>query len=172
MRDLSSIKEIQKKILDAKEQRWQFSQDFIKKNNQLLCSFKFNIPSWPKKSEAILKSFEKAFKDFLLYLKDKNVEIIIIKETNTEIGPEIFFTTNQNPNFLKEIAIEFESNNLVGRLLDIDVIDRNGQQIERVSKRKCFLCENNAFYCMRLNKHSIEEIRLFFDNKLESYLNQ
>lgn len=46
--------------------------------------------------------------------------------------------------------------------MDIDVIDRQGVSLSRKAlgyeRRKCFVCEEDAFSCARSQKHTIQEL--------------
>lgn len=163
---MNNLELVRKKILDAKEERWIKQLAFIKKYKTTICSFKFNIPSWPKQSPQILKVWEKALLDFEIFLHENKIDYQILEKNQTILGPEAFLKTTMNPSFFKKWAIKFEENYVIGRLIDIDVLDINANPIEREIKRKCFICDNLAITCMRTNKHTTEEIRKKFDTIL------
>ena len=57
--------------------------------------------------------------------------------------------------------IQLEETHPLGRFVDIDVYTNKGQ-ISRAyldMKKKCMICEKNAFVCMQENRHSLEEIK-------------
>ena len=60
--------------------------------------------------------------------------------------------------------VQIEEDSDFGRLLDIDVLDKNGQKISRTAvgreQRKCFLCGETAAACSRSRKHSWKELML------------
>jgi holo-ACP synthase/triphosphoribosyl-dephospho-CoA synthase len=63
---------------------------------------------------------------------------------------------------LKALAVQIGKESNVGRLLDIDVFDSEGCQINRallgLPERTCFVCSEAAVDCMRESRHSAEEI--------------
>ncbi len=77
-------------------------------------------------------------------------------------GFEIYFLSDLAPDKLKQIVSKIEDNHPLGRLMDIDVIDKEGIPVSRISNgdssRKCLLCDNDARTCMRAFTHSQEEL--------------
>ena len=59
--------------------------------------------------------------------------------------------------------IELEEKSLGGRLLDIDIYDRDFRQISRsslgLSERKCIICEDIARTCIKEERHSLDELK-------------
>ncbi|MBD3191081.1 MAG: citrate lyase holo-[acyl-carrier protein] synthase [Candidatus Heimdallarchaeota archaeon] len=162
--------EIKKAILQAKEERWKKQLDFLDKFEGTLICFKFNIPSWPKNSEEISQAFESLLGEFIKFLMREKVAFSIIDQSETILGPEAFLLVNIPPANTKKQTIQFEEEGIVGRLLDLDVLARDGKPIERTIKRKCYLCDDLAINCMISQKHPPEEARKYFDKIIENYL--
>ncbi|MEA2070021.1 MAG: citrate lyase holo-[acyl-carrier protein] synthase, partial [Asgard group archaeon] len=99
-------------------------------------------------------------------------DLLVQKEliNTSNLGPEALFFINFKPEKLKQKMIELEENHIIGRILDIDVIDKTGKPIERNRKRKCLLCDKLAIICMRESNHSPIELREVIDKELEKYL--
>lgn len=161
---------IKQAILQAKEERWKKQLEFLEKFEVTLISFKFNIPSWPKKSEEISKAFDFLLGEFINHLMKENIAFSIINRVETALGPEAFLTVDATATEAKKQAIKFEEERLIGRLLDLDVLDKEGKPVEREIKRQCYLCDDLAINCMIAQKHSPEEAREFFDKIVEDYL--
>ena len=64
---------------------------------------------------------------------------------------------------LKDKAIKIEELNPLGRLIDIDVYCDTLNSISRGYMRKCLICDDYAFVCNRVKRHSDEELL----NKME-----
>ena len=169
---LKEIDTIREHILQAKESRWKKQLEFVKQYQTPIISFKFNVPSWPKNSTKITIAFDYSLEEFIDFFKKTSTKTkLILLETNTTaLGPEAFFQIKEDPTKVKALAIQFESEHFIGRLLDIDVLDTNGSPIERSIKRQCYLCDNVAIHCMREEKHTVNELRLYFDEKLKKYI--
>ena len=63
--------------------------------------------------------------------------------------------------FSKYLAVIIESISPKARLLDIDVMDKDGA-VSRgelgLDARKCLICDEDAKVCARSQKHSMEEL--------------
>jgi holo-ACP synthase CitX len=167
---MSDPSEIQTKILETKEQRWLMQKELVVKFKVNLISFKLNIPSWPKTSELIVNAFTKALEDFLKFLAINSIHFDSVSTDATLLGLEAYQISKYPAKKLKELTTAFEENYPIGRLLDIDVMNQKGIYLERKIKRKCFLCEEHATDCMRLQRHTQKELRNFVDTELTTYL--
>jgi len=169
---MNDLNDIRWKILDAKETRWIYQKELIDIYQQSIISFKFNIPSWPKVSDEIQQAFDLSLADFQLYLHKTKINFKLLDKKITILGPEAFFISPLNADKLKQITILFEEEHIIGRLIDIDVLDISGKVIDRKVKRRCFLCDRIAINCMREQHHSQEELRDFFDHLVKNYLKE
>jgi len=167
VRDLDAIRAL---ILEAKEIRWEKQKKFLETYKSPLIVYKMNIPSWPKMSPVILHAFLYSFIDFTKKLTDFELDFRIVELSHSLAGPEAFLIANQDAETLKKLSIEFEEHHHIGRFFDIDIIDFSGKIIERKIKRKCFLCDEQAFVCMRNQTHNSEEIKTYFNENILSYL--
>ncbi|NPE07383.1 MAG: citrate lyase holo-[acyl-carrier protein] synthase [Asgard group archaeon] len=167
---MSDLNDLRWQILDAKEERWLKQKAFVNLYKSTLIVFKMNIPSWPKISTDILVVFHKSLEIFKENLTSSKIAFRLIEIQETLLGPEAFISTKMNANDIKDLAIHFEEYHNIGRFFDVDVIDNTGKMIERKIKRKCFLCSEQAIDCMRNQRHSPEEIKEYFDEKIANYL--
>ncbi len=135
---------------------------FIKNNSksQLCISLKANIPGPNKKiypSLIIIRYFEHQLdKLFKSSLKKKTVKdgadgLMIIYELSYQSKIE-------NAIAIKKLTMNLEEKNGIGRLADIDVHYGQNKSISRGKMRKCLICDNDAFVCGRLSKHSVQEL--------------
>lgn len=166
MNDKESIK---KKILELKENKWLKQISLVKKYKVNLISYKFNIPSWPKSSLAIIKAFNNSLSDFQKYLIINSIPFDLSSVEETELGPTAIIITKYSAEKLKELTIIFEENYPIGRLLDIDVMNQKGVYLDREIKRKCLLCVDLSIDCMQLKKHDPIEVRKFFDKQIQQF---
>ena len=84
---------------------------------------------------------------------------------------------------LKQLAVAVEENHVLGRLADADVMDAQGQPVNREhlagtpnavdggaaqgrAPRQCFLCSRPASMCRREGRHSPEELLAFVRSML------
>lgn len=85
---------------------------------------------------------------------------LIERDLNT--GYEAYLITPLPLLEAKRVAVEIENTHPLGRLFDIDVIDKQGIPVSRDrvggQPRRCLVCDHEARYCMRMRWHTQEEI--------------
>ena len=83
-------------------------------------------------------------------------------ERDLETGYEAYLITDLPLLEAKRIAVQIEDTHPLGRLFDIDIIDKDGVPVSRdrvgSSPRRCLVCDREARYCMRMRWHTQEEI--------------
>lgn len=139
-------------ILQAREYRFHLIQELLKTKKNVV-SLKANIPGVQKqRKEAylLLSLFDCLIK---LDYSDK------IYLDNSD-GPCLIYLLNDgNPYLIKTKMMALEAQSPMGRLIDIDVFSNNfDQSIKRHKLRKCLICEEPAFLCIRLKKHQEDEL--------------
>ncbi|GLC29765.1 citrate lyase holo-[acyl-carrier protein] synthase [Clostridium omnivorum] len=92
----------------------------------------------------------------------------------TAEGPIYIAAIKDTPTHIKETSIKIEEKHPLGRLVDIDVYDSEGNGISRgelgYAMRKCYLCNDIAQCCVRSRKHSIEEVIEYINNKYQEFV--
>lgn len=77
------------------------------------------------------------------------------------------------PAQVKHRACAAEEKHLLGRLFDIDVLDGEGRPISRQSiglkPRTCLLCGDDARVCMRIGRHSYDDLAEHIRSMVENY---
>ena len=98
-------------------------------------------------------------------------------------GPAWIAAVRMDALALKQLAVAVEENHVFGRLADADVMDAQGQPVNREhlaatltaidggatqvrAPRQCFLCSRPASLCRREGRHSLEELLPFVRNML------
>ena len=98
-------------------------------------------------------------------------------------GPAWIAAVRMDAMALKQLAVAVEENHVFGRLADADVMDAQGQPVNREhlagtpnaidsgaaqsrAPRQCFLCCRPASLCRREGRHSLEELLAFVRNML------
>lgn len=81
----------------------------------------------------------------------------------TAEGPNSIMLINESAESLKKTAVFIQDNHILGRVMHISVYNNEtGIPVTReeigLPKRKCILCEDFAENCIKLNRHSREEI--------------
>lgn len=101
--------------------------------------------------------------------RDINLKIL---STNRDIlGPFYIATSPLSPIDAKVAAMALENQHPYHRLLDLDVYDLDGNQVDRAklgfAPRRCLLCNEPVNECILLKRHSIKELLNYIDNLLQ-----
>lgn len=148
-------------ILEAREQRAARQQALLAQYQKPLICFTMNIPGPEKQSRDIAIGF--AVGNWLL--RDQLREYPVVhKELHREItGNTAFYVVDLPARQLKQLAIEIEDTDPIGRLFDMDVIDTDGSKLTRedlgFGRRKCLLCDNDAAICARSRAHGLDQLQ-------------
>lgn len=137
-------------ILKAREERSKLIEKYLQKGNVI--SLKANIPGENKNIY---------YADFIINYYDKQIEKtisnIIAKEViNSSDGIYILYLVDKDKNYKNDL-ITLEEKDDFGRLVDLDFYTKK-QSSTRGYMRKCLLCEEKAFVCIRNQTHTKEEI--------------
>ena len=80
---------------------------------------------------------------------------------------------DMNLRMIKQLCEEFETNHPLGRFIDVDLNDQQGETVSSGKSKVCFFClERPAIECRRGQHHDPEELRSFMFPKMENYYQQ
>ncbi|MDT8336763.1 MAG: triphosphoribosyl-dephospho-CoA synthase [Candidatus Izemoplasmatales bacterium] len=154
--------DIKEKVLKGREERALLINGYLIDFSTVI-SIKANIAGYDKKnflSYMIINAFTfliNEFKDSKHYYH------------SNDDGPFIIIVCKErNALSIKNKILEIEEKHELGRLVDIDVYNKKGK-ISRNVKRKCYICDDNAFNCVRTNKHKYEEVMEYITDKTNEY---
>jgi len=175
MQDLETIQAL---LLDAREKRYSLRKSIAQERYSSL-SLSLNIPAYPKSNASIHHFFSIVLAQFKDFLQANNIEILsslsteIIDEDGDFFVAAIKENSKYSPSALKKITEDFEANHLLGRLIDVDIFDKNTLPISSGKAKKCFYCnEHSAVSCMRAKRHSYSQMRTFIEEKIALYTEQ
>ena len=158
------------KFLQDREDRVFFQQNLISKYNLPLLTVRTNYPG-ENKRELIADNIAQIISSEIEIIFNKK---IIHKDIIENLEGKIYlFIIDDNLKNIKLESISLEENHILGRCVDIDVYDIDGNGLSRslfnLGKRKCMLCNELAFICGRTMKHSHSEIKEFITNQYIKY---
>lgn len=150
-------------ILANKERRAQKQKELLAHAPfHFLVSLSINTPSSIKLSHESVVIYEIAHENILTLL---STEGFTCKEFHPFIAPtgaETLFTCKGDAKAFKMLTCKLEEAHPLGRLMDIDVFDEEGVLLSRsdfgLKKRRCLVCDEEAFLCARAQKHSYTEL--------------
>ena len=148
-----------KELLDSRENRVWHQQELLKKYHGVLVSVTLNIPGHVKDKPEYRKLMEWGMEG-LLGAFGPNVVHHEIRFLKT--GAEGYLClAGMDAQEAKYVTVLVEGMTPKARLLDIDVLDKNGAVSRSqlgLEPRKCLLCNEDAKACARSQKHSMEEL--------------
>ena len=153
--------ESKEKILASREERYLKIQ-FLKKSFNTVITVKTNVPG-DNKNLKISYSLIKLFKN--LIPKSFINKVLFFDAYD---GPYYLIGSNYDADGIKTILMSIEDSHFLGRLIDLDVFDGK-ETLSRKVPRKCYICDDTAFNCIRTNKHSVEDLVSFVESKTQEY---
>ena len=149
-------------ILNEREYIYNTHSKLLSQYQNTLVSFNLNIPGTLKNSKIISENFFYGCELIEKELEKNSIKIIHSHVHLSNAGNTAFYIADENPIKIKKLLILLEEIKPIGRLFDIDIIEKNGNKISRsdigYSKRKCFICDKEAFICSRNQYHPKEVI--------------
>ncbi len=151
-----AIREITlEEVLQSREDRADIQQRLIRRHRKPMLSCTMNIPGPVKQTPLVDFVFRQALKD----LRETFHEEILAEELRfLATGPEAFFTVDAPADSVKKRAVALEEGSPAGRLLDLDVLDTDGQKLSRPVSRTCLICGGPVSVCSRSRAHGLEAV--------------
>jgi len=144
-------------LLEAREERVRVQKQMLKDNSCPLICFTMNIAGPIKTSPLIVRAFRYGLGEIQKKLSSFN--LFSVRTEFKKTGPVSFMSVNADAQIVKNICVEIEESCLLGRLFDIDVIDKCGTKIERKNERGCIVCGSPGRVCAAGRLHSVFELQ-------------
>jgi len=155
-------------VLEARDKRVHLIDQLIKSKCVIL-SLRINYPGYNKDHlitrkiiEVMDNQIENQFEiEYKHFLNDGEGYVVV------------YILSSTNPIKIKKLAIDLEEHHPLGRLVDIDVYYESIKSISRkdlnMNSRKCFLCNQDAFICIRYQSHTQEELVSYIKRVVDQY---
>lgn len=152
-------------MLSARDERAKIHKKFLMMDttSSLLCAT-MNIPGSIKTSEVLEDTFKKVIVELESTIKDMDSYPHLYR--NNSSGYEFYLLVPLSKEKLKEIMVTIEENFYYGRLVDLDVLYMESNEVKVISrqelgypKRQCFVCSKDAKVCARSKNHTLTEIQ-------------
>jgi len=156
-------------MLAAREARVQ-TQNLLRNHyQQPLISFTLNIPGEIKTSPRLQKLFAEGLTSIEKELTGHNIAILKKIEHHAATGDECLYVCAGKAKAIKELMTRIEEEHPLGRLMDIDVLNSDGQKLSRPRPRQCFICGRPAADCARSRRHDAVELTGAIKSLLNHY---
>lgn len=150
------------RMLEAKEKRYYKIKALTEKYEAPVLSFMLNIPGEDKNFEEAVSFHKKYVEKIKNLLEEEKIKILFEDYENLVTGMEYLAVLDGDGRLIKKLMMEVEEGSLEGRLLDLDIYDKDFSQISRSSlglpERKCIICGDTARTCIKEERHKIEEL--------------
>ena len=145
-------------LLASRENRWAKQQTLLQENPlaTLVCLTVIMPGSVKRNSQSLI------------------VARAAVEAVRTAFGERLLLLVSLSIPEAKTIACDVEEQHPLGRLFDVDVIQKDGAPASRKTigraPRRCLLCDRDARYCMRDHSHTQEEIHKRIDQLVADYV--
>ena len=165
-----------REMLDARERRAEKQRELLEDSGQTLVCFTMNIAGPVKNSPLIGRGYALGRRLLRQQLAAAGMEVTHFEEIREKTGNEAFFLVDSSPLAVKKITSEIEDSAPIGRLFDMDVLDKTGRKIDRQELgkegRRCLICGGMATACARSRAHGVAQLQEKTTQILEAALLQ
>jgi holo-ACP synthase CitX len=154
---MSSAK-LRSEIIAARDRRQELLNESLAGGYPATVFISLNIPGKVKNPPGATAIFSWALTELLKEFPD--AENLV--RSSDSLGPYAVISLNSESVGVKRRCIAMETTYPFARLVDFDVFNRTGVQIDRatlgLSPRFCLVCDQAAVDCIRLRRHAAEEV--------------
>ena len=159
-------------LLASRENRWTKQQALLQENpSATLVCLTVVMPGSVKRNSQSLIVARAAVEAVKMVFGES---ILQMEEYDLETGYEVYLLVSLTIPAAKTLACDIEERHPLGRLFDVDVIQKDGVPVSRKTidraPRRCLICEQEARYCMRNHSHTQEEIHKRIDQLIADYV--
>lgn len=161
-------------ILKARDQRAFLKAQIARKRLPSL-SLSLNVPGFPKSNPTVSAFFQSCLQDLKHHFIANRISIheneaVEICDAAGDFYRIPFSMNRFSLTEIKQICEDFEANHPLGRFIDVDLNDEQGNTVSSGKSKLCFFCrERPAIECRRENAHSFDELRAFMFSEMTEY---
>ncbi|MCH5462379.1 citrate lyase holo-[acyl-carrier protein] synthase [Lactobacillus sp. LC28-10] len=152
-------------VLENRDARVALQQQLLTRYpDETLLAIKLNIPGPIKNNQQIKRLFTAGMQRFYDQLGAQTRHFHTLTQWDKPTGNELFITVELDPTAAKQLAVDFEDHDHLGRLFDVDVLRAGRERALSRSDfnlpvRKCLICNREAKDCARSRRHSVTELQ-------------
>lgn len=141
-------------MMQARDERVLRQQRLLQQGDVLVC-LTMNIPG-PRKTSPMIHA---AFQEGKRQIEAALPQAVFAEQVLARTGFEACYLLPGDARQAKRILCALEDEPPLGRLFDMDVLNRDGQKLSReelgFAPRRCLLCGQPAFVCARSRAHTV-----------------
>lgn len=158
-------------MLDCRERRAGRQKAILSRFSTPLVSVTLVWPGKVKDTDAARYVMEQALRALDNALAKQNILYRHCEYFTT--GAETIYSVMMDAAALKQLCVRLENTHPLGRLWDIDVIDKNNQPVSRFAiglpARCCLLCAEPAHICVRSRTHNLNHLLNAIYQKIDEF---
>ncbi|WP_151076184.1 triphosphoribosyl-dephospho-CoA synthase CitG [Flintibacter sp. KGMB00164] len=163
-------------MLGAREARAMRQQQLLEEYQLPVISFCLNIAGPVKNSPVLRRAFREGLERLVCALLAGRLEVVHREEVDQPTGCEALWVVRGDGRAVKELCVELEDRDALGRLFDLDVLDPASGKWDRTQlgqpPRKCLVCGKEGKGCASRRLHTVEELQEATQAILENYFSQ
>lgn len=160
-------------MLGAREVRAMRQQLLLEEYQLPVISFCLNIAGPVKNSPVLRRAFREGLERLACALLAGRLDIVHREEVDEPTGCEALWVVRGDGRAVKELCVELEDRDALGRLFDLDVLDPASGKWDRTQlgqpPRKCLVCGKEGKGCASRRLHTVEELQSATRTILENY---
>ena len=160
-------------MLGAREARAMRQQQLLEEYQLPVISFCLNIAGPVKNSPVLRRAFREGLERLACALLAQRLEVVHREEVDQPTGCEALWVVRGDGRAVKELCVELEDRDALGRLFDLDVLDPASGKWDRTQlgqpPRKCLVCGKEGKGCACRRLHTVEELQSATQAILEDY---
>ena len=163
-------------MLGAREARAMRQQQLLEEYQLPVISFCLNIAGPVKNSPVLRRAFREGLERLACALLAQRLEVVHREEVDQPTGCEALWVVRGDGRAVKELCVELEDRDALGRLFDLDVLDPASGKWDRTQlgqpPQKCLVCGKEGKGCASRRLHTVEELQGATQVILENYFSQ
>ena len=160
-------------MLGAREARAMRQQQLLEEYRLPVISFCLNIAGPVKNSPVLRRVFREGLERLACALLAGRLDVVHREEVDKPTGCEALWVVRGDGRAVKELCVELEDRDALGRLFDLDVLDPASGKWDRTQlgqpPRKCLVCGKEGKGCASRRLHTVEELQGATQVILEDY---
>lgn len=160
-------------MLNARDARAMRQQQLLEEYQLSVVSFCLNIAGPVKNSPVLGRAFREGLERLECALLAQRLKIVHQEEVDQPTGCEALWVVRGDDRTIKELCVELEDQDALGRLFDLDVLDPVSGKWDRAQlgqpPRKCLVCGKEGKGCASRRLHTVEELQGATRAILEGY---
>mgnify|MGYP001081133329 FL=1 len=150
-------------MLEAREARVRAQDSLRERYGVPVISFTLNIAGPVKDSPLIRRAFRTGQEELRTGLRAAKLEALWQGENLAPTGCEGLYAVKGTAKEVKALCVSIEDGSPLGRLFDMDVLDRDGRKLDREEvgggPRNCIVCGAPGKGCASRRVHTVEQLQ-------------